>query len=243
MPALRLLAREGLWTLTETVFQPPTARFVVDRHTIENVAARYPSLGAVSIALLRLYSGIFQYPVPVHVHAIAKKLRCKRSDVERAMMQLANMGILEWDPVAEGPQLFFHHYRVDSRHLILNTDRLAQLRARHEARVKAMSQFLKDEKACKGRTIQNYFGEPTVEPCGHCSACRKEKAIGIPVKELKEQILERLYNGPVPLSQLSSQFPDDARQTVVSTLRNLVERGQITWHPDNSFSLPAKKIR
>src|SRR5206468_4018553 len=84
MPALRLLAREGLWTLTESVFQPPTVRFLVSRDTIDNIVARYPSLGAACIALLRLYSGIFQYPVPVHVYAIAKKLRWKRSDAERA---------------------------------------------------------------------------------------------------------------------------------------------------------------
>lgn len=107
MPALRLLAREGLWTLTESVFQPPTVRFLADRQTIENIGARYPALGAVCVGLLRLYSGIFQYPVPVHVYALARKLRWKRRDVEAAMAQLAGMGILEWSRWQKDPSYIF----------------------------------------------------------------------------------------------------------------------------------------
>jgi ATP-dependent DNA helicase RecQ len=241
MPALRVLAREGLWTLTESVFTPPSVQFTADRHTIENVAARYPNLGAVCIALLRLYSGIFQYPVPVHVYALSKKLRWKRSDVERALVQLSGMGIIYWEPVAEGPQLFFHHYRVDSRHLILNTERLQRLRTRHETRVQAMMRFLEDEQTCKGKTIQKYFGEDTASDCGHCCVCKKEIGSATAVADLRQQILARLGSAAVPLGQLSSCFPEDAKPALIATLRSLVESGQITWHPDNSFTLPQKK--
>ncbi len=245
MPALRLLAREGLWTLTESVFQPPTVRFIVNRETIEAVATRYPTLGAVCIGLLRLYSGIFQYPVPVHIYALARKLHWKRTDVDAALAQLAGMGILEWEPVAEGPQLFFHHYRVDSRHLLLDTERISRLRQRHEERTAAMMRFLEDGQECKGRAVQQYFGEDVKEACGHCSVCRKASGAAPSEKDLKEALLSVLYNAPaaVGLRQLSSRFPQDAQAAVVALLRRMVERGEIVWHTDNSFSLPQKKIR
>jgi ATP-dependent DNA helicase RecQ len=240
MPALRLLSREGLWTLTESVFKPPTVQFLVSRQTIEDLAARYPTLGAICIALLRLYSGIFQYPVPVHTYALAKKLKWKRTDVDQALMQLSGMEIIEWEPVTEGPQLFFHHYRVDSRHLILDTERLKDLRTRHEARIKEMMRFLEDAHTCKGRSVQAYFGEPVTENCGHCSVCRSSLHHVAVEKDIRAEILAKLGSSTLGLSQLTSCFPEAARPVVISTLRSMVERGQVIWHPDNSFSLPQK---
>jgi ATP-dependent DNA helicase RecQ len=238
MPALRLLSREGLWTLTESVFKPPTVQFVVSRQTIEDLAARYPTLGAICIALLRLYSGIFQYPVPVHTYALAKKLKWKRADVDKALTQLSGMGIIDWEPVTEGPQLFFHHYRVDSRHLILDTKRLQDLRTRHEGRIKEMMHFLEDIHTCKGKTVQNYFGEHITTNCGHCSVCRATSQPAAATKDIRSEILAKLASSAIPLSELTSCFPDSARPVVISTLRSMVERGQVVWHPDNSFSLP-----
>ncbi len=245
LPALKTLAREGLWTLTESVFQPPTVQFRVARETIDSLAARYPTLGAICIALLRLYSGIFQYPVPVHIHAIAKKLHWKRTDVAQALGQLAGMGIIEWEPVAEGPQLFFHHYRVDSRHLILNLERLQRLRSAHEERTQAMMRFLEEDTLCKGRAVRTYFGEQVTSACGHCSACRRATG-GLPSeRELTLQLTTLLGNeaGSLGLSRLSSQFPQEAQAALTSLLRRLVERGDILWHTDNSFSLPQRKFR
>lgn len=240
LPALRLLAREGLWTLTESVFQPPTVQFRCDRHAIDVLQKQYPALGLMCVSLLRLYSGIFQFPVPVHEHTLARKLRWKRKDVTRALNQLAGLGIIDWMPVAEGPQLFFTHYRVDSRHLILNTDRMKMLRERHQKRSQAMLHFLEDEKQCKGILLEHYFGGHHIEACGHCSVCKKQHDQP-QSRSLREEILILLAQKAQPLASLSSQFPEARREEVIQTLRALVERGHILWHPDNSFSLPSKK--
>ncbi|MBS1614562.1 MAG: RecQ family ATP-dependent DNA helicase [Bacteroidetes bacterium] len=241
LPAMRLLAREGLWTLTESVFQPPTVQFRCDRHTLDSFQRQYPQLGLVCVSLLRLYAGIFQFPVPIHEHALARKLHWKRKDITRALAQLASMGIIDWTPVAEGPQLFYTHYRVDSRHLILNTDRLRMLRDRHEARSQAMIQFLEDESLCKGKAIERYFGGQETGPCGHCSVCKKTIITYSAGRSLREEILHLLAQNTLPLPRLTSQFPEARREDVIHTLRALVERGHILWHPDNSFSLPRKK--
>jgi ATP-dependent DNA helicase RecQ len=241
MPALRLLAREGLWTLTESVFQPPTVRFLTDRRAIDELQRRYPQLGSVCVALLRLYAGIFQFPVPVHIHAVAKKLRWKRKDVERALAQLAGMGFIEWSPVAEGPQLFFHHYRVDSRHLIIDTERLRRLRDGHDQRTRAMLAFLQDGEQCKGNAVERYFGQTPKAPCGHCNACRKSAAPVKPVRALRDDIRAMLAQERLELATLSSRFPEEEPQEVIRALRAMVERGDILWHPDNSFSLPLKR--
>ena len=106
-----------------------------------------------------------------------------------------------------------------------------------------MIDFLKDETKCKGRAVQEYFGEETSASCGHCSVCRKELKSVAPLADIRTKILEQLDSTAVPMSQLTSCFPEDARPALISTLRNMVERGQVVWHPDNSFSLPKKKTR
>jgi ATP-dependent DNA helicase RecQ len=239
-PALRLLAQEGFWTLTESVFHPPTVQFVTDRRRVDELAKRYPVLGNVTTALLRLYTGIFQYPAPVHVVSIGKKLRWKQADVTKALAQLAALGIIEWEPVAEGPQLFFHSCRADSRDLIIDAARIDMLRSRHEARVSAMLQFLQDEKACRGNAVLEYFGEAAKNACGHCDVCRAA-ATNIPTgMALRSLVTARLQAAgiPVGLGELSSQLPAGAGAPLITVLRSMVDGGQIVWHPDNSFSLP-----
>jgi ATP-dependent DNA helicase RecQ len=243
LPALRLLSQEGLWTLTDSVFHPPMVQFITNRHTVDAVADRYPTLGALMIALLRLYSGIFQYPVPVHIASVTKKLKWKRGEVEKTLAHLASMEIITWEPVAEGPQLFFHHYRVDSKHLVINTDRIATLRARHEARTEAMLRFLEDTRTCRGKAILQYFGEETMGDCGHCDVCRAQSASIPTAFDLRQIITTSLEgtNAAVQLSQLTSQVSEDAKPAFIATLRSMVESGKVVWHPDNSFTLPLSK--
>src|ERR1700761_850032 len=81
------------------------------------------------------------------------------------------MGILEYNKPGEGPQLFFHHYRVDSRHLVINHKRIAMLRNRHVERTNAMLRFIHDKDICRERMLKVYFGEQAAGDCGHCDIC------------------------------------------------------------------------
>ena len=110
-----------------------------------------------------------------------------------------------------------------------------------------MLQFLQNDKACRGAAILKYFGEASGSSCGHCDVCRAASA-NIPAgKDLRTFITDALHTaaGPVRLGELSSRLPEDARPVLIAALRGMVESEQITWHPDNSFSIPLsiKKIK
>src|SRR6185437_4102951 len=118
--ALRLLEQENLWTLTEAVFNPATIQFITDRYTLDNICKLFPNLGYIITNLLRMYDTIFQYPNIIRISAVSKQLKLKKEEIEASLRQLQNMQILEYNTPSEGPQLFFHHLRVDSRHLIID---------------------------------------------------------------------------------------------------------------------------
>ena len=90
--------------------------------------------------------------------------------------QLSAMDLVEWEPLEEGPKLFFHSYRVESDKLIINTNRIESLRNRHETRVQAMLRFVEEKSACRSTALLTYFGEKTNRPCGHCDLCRSAQS-------------------------------------------------------------------
>lgn len=240
-PALRLLAQEGLWTLTDAVFRPPTLRFLAPREELDTIGQRYPLLGDVCTALLRMYTGIFRYPVSIDVFSVAKKIRWKKDDLSKALLQLAAMGIVEWEPVEDGPKLFFHSYRVDSKNLVLDMTRIGSLKSRHESRVRAMLDFVNEQRSCRSIVLLNYFGEKTDQPCGHCDHCRSAQT-AIPTSLSIRGQVHTILEGAgiaVGLGDLTSRFPAEARKALHDVLRDMVDCEEIQWHFDNSFTQSA----
>jgi ATP-dependent DNA helicase RecQ len=226
--ALKLLEREGLWTLTDSVYRPATVRFVADRHTLDDLSYINAHLSYVAIGLLRMYNSIFHYPVAVRETAIARQLKMKKDDVIKALEQLAAMEMLEYSRPGEGPQLFFHHYRVDSRHLNINHKRINLLRKRHIERTEAMIAYLEDTTTCREQMLLRYFGENTENRCGHCDNCRNEAQKPLDVAQFKADLLTRLGQQiSVDANSLISNYTHNQREAVVQLIRSMIDRGEI----------------
>ncbi len=227
--ALKLLQQEGLWTLTESVYQPATIQFLADRYVLDKLADSHPDLAYVSVGLSRMYNTIFHYPTPVRESAIAWQLRMAKEDLAPRLERLARMGIIEYNKPGEGPQLFFHHYRVDSKHLIINLNRINVLRKRHEARTEAMIGFLENRIECRERIILRYFGETANDNCGHCDNCKAKVR-----KNDRVAVRDKLHvhfrgKGWVAISAVSSVFPDDMRTEVMAVLREMLDAKEIQY--------------
>ena len=145
--ALKLLEQEGLWTLSEAVFSPATVQFTTSREELDNVMHAHPELAMAITALLRLYGSVFYYPTPVRTAVVAKQMKVRREHADALITRLHHMEVLEYNKPKDGPQLFFHHYRVDSRHLIIDAKRITTLKKQHEARLRAMIAYLETDDA------------------------------------------------------------------------------------------------
>jgi ATP-dependent DNA helicase RecQ len=237
--ALRLLQQEGLWTITEAVFKPSTIHFIAERHILDQLAKIEPWLHLVSTALLRLYGTVFSFPTTVNLDTVARQVKMKQTDVERAVQQLHKMGILEYNTPGEGPQLFFHHYRVDSRHLIINHNRIAMLRNRHQERTNAMLKFIYEQHTCRERMLRSYFGEQAAQNCGHCDIClSKTNLINIPDKNLRTQLLKMIMDeSGVSIQQLTNYFDTTTKTRVVDLVRILIEEERVTLDAMGKLSI------
>ncbi|MGN6568979.1 MAG: RecQ family ATP-dependent DNA helicase [Flavipsychrobacter sp.] len=226
--ALKLLEQEGLWTMTDAVYHPATIQFTTDRHELDNLQRLYPDLGYVTTGLLRLYGTIFQFPTAIRLSAVARHLRLDKDLLEKLLLQLDKMEILKYNRPKDGPQLYFHHLRVDSKHLHLNRERIQILRKRHEARTNAMIAFLENTKVCREKMLLHYFGEERKQDCGHCDVCRNNNAVKLSNKELKAEILEKLKNGDLKLNELIAGQPTAIKYQITTLVRLMIDEEELS---------------
>ncbi len=225
--ALAALAQEGLWTLTETVFRLSGVQFRVSRTELELLQKSHPVPAMVATALLRRYGGIFVQKTSIREAEIGQKVGLETAAVKAALQQLHTLGVIDYLPAGEAPEIFFQHRRAHAEQLLLNLPRLLQLRHRHQIRTNAMLQFLEEGKGCRAVQLRRYFGEAENEkPCGTCDVC----AAGRPLQKdlsLPAKIRSALKDFPLTVPELLLHFPLAQHQEVAGELRKLLDADQL----------------
>lgn len=235
--ALRLLAQEGLWSLSESLFRPATVQFLTDRQVLDDINERYPMLALVSTGLLRLFSGIFHYPGTINLFSLSRHLYMKKEDVEQSLLQLHRMNIIDYQPAKEGPQLYFHHYRVPSKELLLNFKRINRLRDNHQRRTDIMIRFLTNKTGCFNKILLEYFDEQTKDHCGHCIYCLDKKQLNIKPKDVEDAIKAVLgTQQQLQLNTLLSLLHTPVAESV-RVIRSMIDEGLLLLDEEGKLSI------
>ncbi|MEZ5016272.1 MAG: RecQ family ATP-dependent DNA helicase [Flavipsychrobacter sp.] len=232
--ALKLLEREGLWTLSDTAYMPTTIHMLATRAELDNLASNDANLSYVCTGLLRLYGSLFIHPTPVRLGVIAKQLRMRYEEVEQYLQLLHKMEYINYSKPKDKPQLFFHHMRVDSKHLIINTKRIKELKERHLKRTASIIHYITNNDICRTQLLQQYFDEKGTDRCGHCDVCANSKEYIIDKEELLKTIGK---HRSISVPSLQKEFPKAISKELTALLRAMVEEQLLTINPDNSISL------
>lgn len=226
--SLRLLAQEGLWSLNDAIFRPAAVQVIAARNTLDQVQEQYPRLSVLITGLLRLYTGIFHYPVPINSFGLARKLQLRKDDVETMLLQLHAMNLIEYKPAHSGPMIHVHHYRVPARDLIIDHKRIARLRENEAERSRSMTELLQNTTICVNKLLLTYFDEQAPENCGHCFVCTgkgRHAKQELPLSERIGQLL--LEKKDLTIAELLEALPDEDATETVETVRRLSDAGKI----------------
>lgn len=226
--ALRLLGQEGLWSLNDAVFRPASVQIIAARNTLDQVQEQYPRLSVVITGLLRLYTGIFHYAVPINTFGLARKLQLRKDELETMLLQLHAMNLLEYKPAHSGPMIHVHHYRVPARDLIIDHKRIARQRENEAERRRSMSELLQNREHCVTKLLLHYFNEVSTEDCSHCFVCTKKGQKPLTPATLTEKILRSVQEKPnCTLAELLERINDAAAAAIIEQVRRLCESGRL----------------
>lgn len=235
--ALKLLEQEGLWTLSEAVFKPTTVQILADRHELDNIGRAYPDLHLLITTMLRLYGTLFYHPTAVNVKVIAKHLKVKSTLITQMLVQLDKMELIQFNEPKDGPQLFFHHYRVDSKTLIINTERINALKKAHETRINAIIHFITDDTHCRTRNMLRYFGQVYDADCGHCDLCKRRQTAVTPTNNMRADILNILtQKETISVTELTTLLPEYEDHVLSETIRQMIDDGVLKLRENNLVS-------
>lgn len=236
--ALKLLEREGLWSISDAVYHPATVQFITEKETLDHLATYNPNAAFVCTSLLRLYGSVFYYPTSIRINAIAKQAKMKQDEVQHHLSWLHQHGIIDYQQPKNGAHLYFNHQRVDSKHLLIDLQRIHRLREKHIIRTNVMIQFLHEQTNCRERMILNYFGENSNDDCGHCDNCFNKKH-SVDKSEIEQTLFQLLSsNKPLSIDNIKQHFPDNAHQQLIAVIRKNMDQEKIFRNEDGNFYTP-----
>jgi len=202
---LKTLEQESILSYNEAFFKPSTIVFTVERSQLEDIEKLHPSLEPIIKGLLRSYEGIFDFPSIVLESQLAKFVKMNIETVKRSLLQLRQLGTIDYTPQKEKPQLTLLQNRMYTDSFKIDLGNYLKRKANFERRVKAITHYIKSTTDCRSQFIAKYFNDLHSRKCGICDNCLNEKAITLTPKELEEimaHIFQLVKKAPQPVEEL-----------------------------------------
>ncbi|HEY5464703.1 MAG TPA: ATP-dependent DNA helicase RecQ [Hanamia sp.] len=180
---LKILEQEGLINYSEQFFSPLTVVFTTDKKTLNSFEQSYPQYDDVVKGLLRSYDGIFDFPAFINETQLAKFISIKKEKLLQNLIELKGMGIIDYIPQKEKPQIYFLQNREKADDLFINEKNILKRKQAFEKRLDAMIHFATNKSQCRSKMIAFYFNDNSVKQCGVCDNCLRNKKIFLSKEE------------------------------------------------------------
>lgn len=226
---IKALEQEGLLTYNEQFFAPATVVFTVDKQGLNEFEQAYPAHQKIIKGLLRSYEGVFNFPAMVRESQLAGFVKMNTDAVVTELKALTQMGIIEYTPKRDKPQLFLLHDRSHTDNFNFNNPAYFKRKELYAQRTAAMATFAKDTIQCRSQAIANYFGSPPIAACGICDNCINKKAAELSTddfEKLAQQIQAAAATG-ILLTELQAGFSGKAKEKFWKVLDYLVAEEKI----------------
>lgn len=180
---LRILEQEGHIQFNEQIFLPTQVSFTTDTQYLAQFEEMYPALEPVIKALLRTYPGIFNNRVSVYDQQLTRICRMNLEQIHTSLKQLQALGIIEYLPKKETPQIHFILNRAPAKYLHIQHEQYLERKKLYASRVNQMIAYARENNKCRSQFIGLYFGDEKAATCGVCDFCLRQKNKNISEKE------------------------------------------------------------
>ncbi|GAA0535431.1 RecQ family ATP-dependent DNA helicase [Chitinophaga japonensis] len=235
--AIHIMEQEGILQLSESVYLPSRAMFIVNKETLYAVEAAQPALEPLMKTLLRTYEGIFDNEVRIFEKQLGRILRLSVEQVTEQLQQLHQRGIIRYRPRKDEPQLCFLQERLQAQHLRINMEQVNERKRAYEERLEAMIRYIRNTDTCRTQSLVAYFGEQTAAACGICDICAKNRTAplnGPEFERIAGMVAQQLQQ-PMSLPALLQQLPGVREDRLLDVLQFLVSEEKVIRDKDGTL--------
>jgi len=151
-------------------------KILIERTELYDVEVSSPDLVALLELLMRRYTGIFSFPVPVKEDVLAAETGVSIPMLRQRLYQLSVEHIVKYIPSDHSDVITLHHNHLPLGDLDLQPKKYEALKNRYANRSEQMIAYVKETDTCRSRFLLAYFGQEESKDCGMCDVCRAEKA-------------------------------------------------------------------
>lgn len=173
--AVVYLERTGHWTLSEDVDISTRVQVIVDRNDLYDVEFPDQRMVVLLDVLMRRYTGLFSYPVPIDEEYVASQIGVTVPGLRQLLYNLALEHVIRYVPCDRATVLFLHHDRLRPKNVNLDPERYEMLKTSALERMQKMVDYVNEEKMCRSSYLLEYFGQKGASDCGTCDICRGQK--------------------------------------------------------------------
>ena len=227
--AVRYLAREGHLSYAEDTEIPTRIKIAVERNALYEIEFSDPKGVQLLELLMRRYTGIFSFPVPVDEEALAGSLGIGVPALRQLFYALPVEHLIRYVPTDRCDVIVLFHDRIRPGNLALSEARYRMLKERSHARVEAMIGYVQETDECRSRYLLRYFGQEESAPCGKCDLCRS----GLALQGKTEALIGRIVKekgGRYSLADLRAAFGPAGPESDpdwAEVLRKMVDEGTV----------------
>ena len=180
--------------------------------------------------LMRRYTGLFSYPVPIDEDYIASRIGVNVPTFRQLLYKMSLEHVIRYIPCDHATVLYLHHDRLRPKNLNLDPERYDLLKGSCESRIQKMIDYVQEEEVCRSSYLLEYFGQTDSDNCGTCDICRlphQQKDRTDINDALKDYVLVQ-KGGRYCLSDISRQFgsaDNPSSDIYLSALRILIDKG------------------
>jgi ATP-dependent DNA helicase RecQ len=234
---LKILEQEGHCILSENIFLPSRIQFQIDKESLYEFELTYPDLEPIIKTLLRTYQGIYDNSTSIFEKQISRILRTPVEEIQLQLKKLQQLGIVEYLPQKDKPQILFLLNRAQAEYLYIDQNLYFKRKKQYQLRLDAMLDYIKTTDECRSCFISNYFGERTSQKCGKCDNCLHSKKTTISSAQFHEieiKIKAQIING-ISVKELLHQLQPNVSEDIWLVLNFLESEQQILISEDGTI--------
>lgn len=228
MNAIKLLSQLDILHVNDAFHQSSRLKMLMNSNELfafQNIHTPYQDLVKI---VLRNYGGIFDNYVPISEKDLAMKINCSELLLREQLVKLTSLGVIDYMPQKDIPQVFIHGHRVDANYLKLNPNLIKARKAMEKEKLEAMIHYAENDVQCRSRVLLDYFDEHHVMDCGACDVCKEKNNSIWPEEKMKLLIgnlnqLER--NIDWQIKDLCRALPQFKEEELVRAFRILLDKG------------------